>query len=441
MDFLEPDSDARGEQSATAMILAAAAARVARERTLDGVYRSLSAAGDGLPGLVMGWVGLVDGTGPDVIPVASWGDKDSYLRAVRVTADDSATGRGPVGTALRTGRIAVVDAIDDPGFAPWRQEAVLRGYRSVAAIPLKNQDGSLVGALALYSDQQCFFTPIRQAMFLVLAEAASAAIENARLAESLAVRAADLETTIRGRTEELERRNEELAQANAQLAEASQYKTEFLSHMSHDLRSPLTAILGFAEVLKDELYGPLNARQKEHLGHIWQSGRQLLDVIDDVVELSRIESGRLVLDTQACYPRQILEAAAAQLAQLATTSRVTVAWSVRPDAERAIQADARKIKQVLFNLGSSAARSAGSGGRVSLVATASDTAILVEVSWVRPGPAMVSPDPTIRRPPGFGVSLAHRLVEMHGGTVDRKDTPEGGRYVVSLPFPDGTAAG
>ena len=148
-----------------------------------------------------------------------------------------------------------------------------------------------------------------------------------------------------------------------------------------------------------------------------------------------------VLDTQACYPRQILEAAAAQLAQLATTSRVTIAWSVRPDAERPIQADARKIKQVLFNLGSSAARSAGSGGRVSLVAEASDKAILVDISWVRPGPAIVSLDPTIRRTPGFGVSLAHRLVEMHGGTVDRKDTPEGGRYVVSLPLPGGTAAG
>jgi len=376
-----------------------------------------------------------------VVPVASWGDQQHYLDSVRITVDESPAGQGPVGTALRSGQISIVDSIDELGFAPWREEALARGYRAVAALPLKSDEGTLVGALALYSDQARFFTPIRQAMFLVLAEAASAAIENARIAEMLAARTADLEATIRGRTEEIAQRNEQLAQTNAQLAEASQYKTEFLSHMSHDLRSPLTAILGFAEVLKDELYGPLNARQKEHLGHIWQAGRQLLDVIDDVVELSRIESGRLVLDTQDCYPRQVLEAAASQLAHLATTTRVTIAWNVRPDAEQPITIDPRKIKQALFNLGSHAIRSAGSGGRVTIVADATSESVSVEVAWVRPGPMIVPIDLTIRRAPGFAVSLAHRLVEMHRGHVARKDTPEGGAFVLVLPLPGGVAAG
>lgn len=431
----------RDELIASAMTLARSAARVSRERTLAGVYRVLCAAGDGFPGLVMGWVGILDADSPRIIPVATWGIGLDEFQAIQVTADDSATGRGPSGTALRTGRMAVLDTVDDPCFAPWHDAASRHGYRSVASLPLKHIDGTPVGVLTLCSDREGFFIPVRQSMFMVFAEVASVAIENALQAERLAGHFNDLEATIRRRTEEVARRNEDLARANARLAEASQYKSEFLSHMSHDLRSPLTAILGFAEVLKDELYGPLNARQAEHLGHIRQAGRQLLDVIDDVVELSRVESGRTVLDTQDCFPRQILEAAAAQLGQVATTSRVTIAWSVKPEAERAIRADARKVKQVLFNLGSQAARSAGMGGKVSLVADAGLDTVTVEIAWTRPGPMLLPIDLTVRQSPGFGVSLAHRLVELHGGRVERKDAPDGGAFVVSLPAPAGPALG
>ncbi len=422
------------EVIASAMFLTRAAARVSRERTLQGVYRALTAAGDGLPGLILGWMAVLDPGETRVKLVASWGAELEPLQALHITADESETGRGPSGTALRTGRVAILDSVDEPHFAPWQNLATRYGLRSGAAFPLKAVDGGLVGVLTLYSDREGFFTPVRQALFTVFAEMASVAIENARLAERLDARSEDLEATVRRRTVEVARRNEELAQANARLADSAQFRTEFLSHMSHELRSPLTAILGFAEVLKDELYGPLNPRQKEHLGHIWQAGRQLLDVIDDVVELSRVESGRTVLDLQDCYPRQILEAAASQMGSVATSARVSFAWSVQPSAERTIHADARKIKQALFNLGALAARSAGSGGRMSMVADTRPDAITFEVTWDRAGTQTLPSDPAARRSPGFGVSLAHRLVELHGGVVLREDRPDGGCFRIVLPF-------
>ena len=430
----------RDELIASAVTLAQTAVRVSQERSADAVFKVLCAAGEGLPGIVMGWVALIETPSLKVIPAASWGAENGYLQAIQVTADESSTGRGPVGTALRTGRIAVLNSIDDPTLASWRDQALVRGYRSVAALPLKKPDGTLVGALALYSDRDGFFTPMRQTMFSVFAEVSSVALENCLQSDILAAHAADLEATILRRTAEIARRNEEFATANAQLAEASRFKSEFLSHMSHELRSPLTAILGFAEVLKDELYGPLNDRQKEHLGHIWQSGRQLLDVIDDVVELTRVESGRTVLDVQECFPRQILEAAAAQLGQVATTSRVQVEWSVHPDAERPIRADARKLKQALFNLGIQATRSSGAGGRVFMSAGVRDENIVIRIGWSRPGSTHLPSDAASRRAPGFGVSLAHRLIELHGGRIEFKSTPDGGTNTVELPYGPASAA-
>lgn len=425
----------RDEIIATAMMLARAAARVSRERTLEGVYRVLCNAGADFPGLVSGWVGLVEPGTPAVVPVATWGVKMEDLRDVRVTTDDSPTGRGPVGRALRTGRVAVMDSIDHPDFAPWRDRIAALGVRSVAAVPLKRPDGEQVGALVIYGDRDGYFTPVRQALMMIFAEVASVAIENARLSERLARLASDKEASAQRRTEELGRQNVELAMANERLAESSRYKTEFLSHMSHELRSPLTAILGFTEVLRDELVGPLNDKQKEHLGHVGQAGRQLLDVIDNVVELSRVESGRSVLEVADCYPHQVLEAAASQLGTVTTTSRGVVTWSVSTSADLKFRADARKLRQVLANLAAHALRTAGSGGRVALGADVADGFLRLSVGWTRGATAPQTTESTARiRSSTFGVALAHRLVELHGGRVDRQERPDGGAFVVFLPL-------
>jgi signal transduction histidine kinase len=402
----------------------------------DGIFSAICNAGGSLPGIVMGWIGLATDGDPTLRPVALWGDDTGYLSKIRVTTDDADTARGPAGRAFLSGRPSVL-AIDDPDFAPWRDEAHRRGYRSIAGIPLRQPDGMISGVLVLYSDQDEFFTEYRVALLSAFGEAAGIAIENARLHERHTRHADDLEEAIRARTEELNRKNEALELANATLNDASRSRSEFLSNMSHELRSPLTAILGFSEVLHDELYGPLNPKQKEHAGHIHQAGRHLLEVIDDILALSRIESGRATLDVGTCYPRQILEAAAGLLSQVATTHGVSLEWDVAPSAEVQIQADARKLKQALFNMGSRLARSAGPGGTLRMLAADDgEDHIMVDLIYRRSEAItrLVQGEVQPTRISSFGVSLALRMVELHGGTVGFEETPgTEGTFHVRIP--------
>lgn len=438
MDVREENPDFMKESRDFALALATAAARLNQELTFRGVCDAICVSGPTFPGVVLGWVGLLDAATRSVVPVASWGREAGYLSAVRITADDSPTGRGPTGVALTTGQVSVVDSVEDPRFAPWRDEAVRRGYRSAAAFPLKDSGGSVIGVLCLYSGREGFFDPWRTALFGGYAEASALAMHNARLHEEMQRHAEELEGAVRDRTRQLQDKNEELERSNATLSELSRYKSEFLSNMSHELRSPLTAILGFTEVLRDELYGPLNGKQKEHLGHIWQAGRHLLDVIDDVLELSRIEAGRTVLDIADCYPRQVIEAAMALLGQMATTHGVKLDSMVDPDAEIPVRADARKLKQVVFNLGSHAVKTAGPGGSVVVRASIAGQELLLSVEEHHPGtmglPGAGSTPP--RRPGGgLGMNLAFRLTELHGGRVETcMDDLASSAWVVHLPL-------
>lgn len=416
-------------------VLSLSDAMAGLNRTLDtqAVYRAVSACAEKDRGIVMGWMGLVDARQRVLVPVAWWGNEDGYLKDIRVTMDGSELAGGPGGRAFATGLPAVVDSIDDPSFSPWRQEASKRGFRAVAGLPVHDTEGQVFGVLVLYSDREGYFTPMRTALYTLFARSAGLAIQNARLVERMENQAQELERRVRERTGELEKLNAELREANLQLLESARYKSDFLSSMSHELRSPLTAILGFSEVLRDELYGPLNAKQKEHSGHIWQAGRHLLDTIDDILELSRIEAGRTELDIGRCYPRQVFEAAGTMLSQLATTHGVVLEWAVDPSAEVAIEADARKLKQALFNLGSRLLKLAGSGGRVWMHADVVADRLHFDLSWSRGGEGGNAPAPNPIT--GFGVSLSQQLVRLHGGeTTYETPTNAAGRYRLDLPL-------
>ena len=159
--------------------------------------------------------------------------------------------------------------------------------------------------LLLYSNQESYFSPAKVALYSAFARAAGLAIQNAMLVEQMERHAQRLEQAVLTRTEELNAKNQKLEEANLQLTESAKYKVDLLASMSHDLRSPLTAILGFAEVLQDELYGPLNDKQKEHSQHIWQAGHNLMITIDDVLELSRVEAGLVELERTSVIPNRL----------------------------------------------------------------------------------------------------------------------------------------
>ena len=425
----------------SAVALSGASARLNRGMTFSGVAEAVSACGSSLRGVVMGWVGLIGEDGSLLRPAACWGTEAAYVAAIQVSADpESPLGQGPAGLAIRSGQ-PVVMGLDDPRLHPWRDEAARRGFRTIAAFPLKRPDGCCFGVLLLYSDRVDFFDDLHVALVSGFAEAASIAFENARLHEQLRAHAEGLERAVAERTLEL-------SETNEALAEATRMKSEFLANMSHELRSPLTAIIGFSEVLRDELFGPLNARQKEHVGHIWESGRRLLDLIEDILDLSRVEAGKARLDLAESYPRQIAEAVGVMVQQMAFTAGVTLDWQVETDADVPAMVDARKVKQILFHLLSASVRLAGAGGTVRLRALRTNGDILFSVwnsgqglsgeeaarvfrEFARIGDKTGSG----RNPAGVGLALAKRLVEMHGGSIAFGPEEGGGAsFRVTLPF-------
>jgi signal transduction histidine kinase len=166
----------------------------------------------------------------------------------------------------------------------------------------------------------------------------------ARLQESYA----DLEQKVRDRTREVEEKSRELAQA-------SQHKSEFLANMSHELRTPLNAIIGFSEVLTERMFGDLNEKQEEYLRDILTSGQHLLSLINDILDLSKVEAGRMELEIGTFSLPEALENGQMMIRERAGNHGISLSLDVDPTLDL-IEADERKVKQVIFNLLSNAVK-------------------------------------------------------------------------------------
>src|SRR5690606_7073011 len=165
--------------------------------------------------------------------------------------------------------------------------------------------------------------------------------------------------------EELRERGEEIQLKNNQLEAASRMKSEFLANMSHELRTPLNAIIGFAEILKDGLVGDLSAQQRECVQDIHESGLHLLALINDILDLSKIEAGRLDVELASENPIAVIESGLAIVREKAMTQRVRL-LSQWPDDLGLLELDVRKVKQIVFNLLSNAVKFTDEGGDVSI---------------------------------------------------------------------------
>src|SRR5207248_576809 len=165
---------------------------------------------------------------------------------------------------------------------------------------------------------------------------------------------------------------------SAQLAAVSQHKSEFLANMSHELRTPLNAIIGFSEVLVEKMFGDLNDKQEEYLNDILSSGRHLLSLINDILDLSKVEAGRMELEVGSFSLCEALEDGVTMLKERAGRHGITLKLDVAPDLD-VIEADERKVKQVLFNLLSNAVKFTPDGGRVALSARRVDQEVDIAV--------------------------------------------------------------
>ena len=233
---------------------------------------------------------------------------------------------------------------------------------------------------------------------------------------------------------------------NRQLALASKNKSDFLANMSHELRTPLNAIIGFSEVLSQRMFGDINEKQQEYLKDILTSGHHLLALINDVLDLSKVEAGRSELDPTDFSLRDVLESSLVMVRERASKHGVELGLEVTPDLEL-VRGDERKIKQIVFNLLSNAVKFTPAGGRVDVRARRLDGGI--EVSVRDTGAGIPESDRDLifeefrqsrdgakaEEGTGLGLTLTKKLVQLHGGNIRVESTlGVGSTFTFTLPL-------
>nr|WP_279233430.1 ATP-binding protein [Desulfofundulus thermobenzoicus] len=261
----------------------------------------------------------------------------------------------------------------------------------------------------------------------------------------------------------LAEQKERLNHLVAELETASRLKSEFLANMSHELRTPLNAVIGFAQVLQKQFYGPLTEKQKTYVEYILTSGRHLLDLINDILDLSKIEAGKMELDLTTLSLPEIFQNSLLMVREKAKKHGIELSWSVAEDVPE-ITADERKLRQVIYNLLANAVKFTPAGGRVALdahlaagsgeeereryvVISVSDTGIGIPASEQERifQPFVQAEGGYSRRHEGTGLGLAlvKRLVELHGGRVwvQSAGVGKGSTFFVRLPVKQGETEG
>src|SRR6478609_1895141 len=235
-------------------------------------------------------------------------------------------------------------------------------------------------------------------------------------------------------TAELTMKNEQLEARNLEVERANRLKNEFLASMSHELRTPLHTIIGFSELLTEQLEGPLGEKQQRFVGHILQDARHLLELINEILDISKIESGRLELKRESFDFSQCVEEVLAGIRHQAATKNITLENKNR--FQSSLYADRLRVKEILYNLLSNAVKFTPEGGRVWVEAGREGHALHISVCDTGIG-IPEKEHPSIfekfyqvgdarggtREGTGLGLPITKHLVELHGGTINVESRP------------------
>jgi signal transduction histidine kinase len=243
--------------------------------------------------------------------------------------------------------------------------------------------------------------------------------------------------------------NEELRFANAKLARAARMKDEFLANMSHELRTPLVAILGISEALLEEIYGEINIAQQKSVRTIQESGKHLLSLINEILDLAKIESGKLKLEKTKVSVTEVSQTCLRLIKELAQKKRIKIKTIFDQDVIT-LNADERYLKHILINLLNNAVKFTPEKGIVTLAITGDVKEKLVQISISDTGIGIAQEDKEKLFEPfiqldaqlnrhhegtGLGLSLVYRLTEMHGGSVTvESEIGKGSCFTISLPW-------
>ena len=324
-----------------------------------------------------------------------------------------------VGECAERGEAVQVADIGQAGTYPLFDVLQRAGFRALLAVPLLHQ-GRAIGALLVRRRRPGAFAPETVNLLQAFASQSSLAIYNARLFR-------------------------EIEQKSQQLAVASQHKSQFLANMSHELRTPLNAILGYTELMQDGLYGELPTKTKEVLDRVQKNGKHLLGLINDVLDLSKIEAGQLMLSLDEYSMKDVVLTVVSATESLASAKKLPLKVAVS-DKMPLGKGDERRIAQVLLNLVGNAIKFTDDG-EVRIAASVANGMFSVAVTDTGPGIPVAeqarifhefhqvdSSNTKKKGGTGLGLAIAKRIVELHGGRIwVRSELGKGSTFQIDLP--------
>ena len=336
------------------------------------------------------------------------------LRRARIRLEDTF-----IGQAATLGRPLELTDLRDAPLDPHLKALAETGWRSLVAVPML-REGRIVGAMVIRRHTPGRIPHEIYDLLETFAGQSALALINAQLYR-------------------------QLERQSAALAVASQHKSEFLASMSHELRTPLNAIIGFSEVLLERMFGELNERQDDYLRDIWSSGKHLLELLNDILDLSKIEAGQMVLSRSKFAVRESLDYCLSMVRERALQQRVLLSLDVDPEVGP-LDADRLRFRQVVLNLLSNAVKFTPEGGRVDvrafirgqdLVVLVADTGVGVQVedrerifdSFQQGARSSGQVEGT-----GLGLTLSKRILELHGGRIwVESEAGKGSTFGIALP--------
>jgi GAF domain-containing protein/anti-sigma regulatory factor (Ser/Thr protein kinase) len=350
---------------------------------------------------------------------ATHNDDTAFVEALR--AARLRKGEGLMGRAAEMRESIQIPDITQPGaYQSGVRDTLIRfGYRALLSVPLLLED-QIIGSLSFNRKTPGEFPPEVVDVLKTFATQSALAIQNARLFR-------------------------EIADKSRQLEAASRHKSEFLANMSHELRTPLNAIIGFSEVLAEKMFGDVNDKQAEYLQDILGSGRHLLSLINDILDLSKIEAGRMELEPAAFDLPSAIENALILVRERASRRGIRLGSTIDTRLGM-ISGDERKVKQVLLNILSNALKFTPEGGRIDIDARLH--ADRAEVSVTDTGVGIAPGDQEVvfeefrqvgtadkkAEGTGLGLALSRKFIELHGGTIwVQSEVGRGSTFTFTLP--------
>jgi two-component system, NtrC family, sensor kinase len=368
---------------------------------LDTVLTTIVSRAIELSGTDAGTIWEYDQAGEDFHLRAACNLEDDIVGVLRATP--LRRGEGTVGRVADTRAPIQISDISGGTAYRGRLEVIVRsGYRAILSLPLLRED-QLIGALTVNAKTPREFPSAVVDLLTTFATQSALAIQNARLFR-------------------------EIADKSSQLEVASQHKSEFLANMSHELRTPLNAIIGFSEVLGERMFGELNEKQEEYLKDIHASGQHLLSLINDILDLSKIEAGRMELELTDFNLPATLDNAMTLVRERAGRHGIALHMTVDERVEQ-VRADERKIRQVVLNLLSNAIKFTPEGGRIEVRAVPSNGAVEVSVADTGVGIAPEDQEAIFEEfrqvgtaakkveGTGLGLALSRKFIELHAGRI------------------------